>query len=241
MLQTKRASAEESEKLVKEEAALDHFTHINSTYQMESPLQYHGACGGKAGPAIVTVFDALWIAFILYLEFQAIYCIAMLDFGRVKDIAENYVGVPNINATTVNVQPVLTRVGWIGLLSAADGMAFGWLLWAIIVASSNCQAILAYRHNSSDAKELPFPPLKMSVWWSFFVFLLWSIALGAAVYYYYYFLDKYGQIENLAGFFALMFLILLFGIFTTVLGVCRQTRATWDSCLRCCKSPCHDC
>lgn len=240
MLQSKRVGDEPD---VEKAALIENETpslHVNSKYQLESPLQYRGACGGKAGPVIIELLDVLWLAFVLYLIFQAIYSIYLLDFGKISDYAQFYVGVPNHNFTTVNLSPLLGSVGWVGLLSGADAMAFGWLLWALIVASSNCQAILRHRKDTAT-DQLPFPPVKLSVWWSVFIFALWSIALGAAVYYYYWLYNQYGQLENIVGFLSLMFLVVLFGIFSTVLGVCRRMRDGWDACLRCCKSPCYDC
>jgi hypothetical protein len=242
MLQSKRSSQDEVD--VEKAPLVDQPSlHVNSKYQLESPLQYRGACGGKAGPIILEVFDVLWLAYVIYLMFQAIYSIYLLDFGKISDYAQYYVGVPNHNFTTVDVSPMVGAVGWVGLLSGADAIAFGWLLWALIVASSNCQAILQFRQGATDEQhdQLPYPPLKLSVWWSIFIFVLWSIALGAGVYYYYWLYNKYGQLENIIGFLSLMFLVVLFGIFSTVLGVCRRMRDGWDACLRCCKSPCYDC
>lgn len=216
---------------------------VSGKYQTESPVKYQGRCCGQAGPAIVGVVDVLWLAYNMYLIAQAVWCAALLNQTEIVNVVKNQVGVPGANSTTVNLQPVITNTDWIILLSVADGWAFGWLIWAIIVGGCNCRAVLAFRKSAAATGtelSLPFPPLLLSVTWSVFIFILWSVVLGGAIYYYYY-TSSFSELFKVIGFLALLLIVILFGIISSVLGFCRRLRDSYDACLRCCNSPCHDC
>jgi hypothetical protein len=215
---------------------------VSGKYQAESPVKYEGRCCGQAGPVIVAVFDILWLMYNMYLIAQAAACVALLNQTEIIDVVKNQVGVPGANSTTVDLQPIITNTDWVIVLSVADGWAFGWLVWAVIVGGSNCRAVLAFRKEATAGSKLslPFPPLLLSVTWSIFIFILWSIVLGGAVYYYYY-TSSFSELFKVAGFLGLMFVVILFGIISSVLGFCRRLRDLYDVFLRCCKCPCHDC
>lgn len=214
---------------------------VSGKYQAESPVKYEDRCCGRAGPIIVGVVDVLWLLYNMYLIAQAAWCVALLNQTEVINVVKNQVGVPGANSTTVDLQPVISSTDWVIVLGVADGWAFGWLVWAVIVGGSNCRAVLAFRKDATASKlTLPFPPLLLSVTWSTFIFILWSIVLGGAIYYYYH-TSSFSELFKVAGFLGLMFVIILFGIISSVLGFCRRLRDLYDVLLRCCKCPCHDC
>lgn len=218
---------------------------VSGKYQEESPVKYEGACCGKAGPLILTIIDVLWLIFNVYLFAQAVASLASVDQDAIKDVVKDNLGISGFNGTTVNLAPVISDAGWMGLISLADAWALGWLIWAIVSGRANRAAVKKFQKGataSGDKTGLPYPPLLLSISWSTFIFILWSIALAAGVYYFFYItLLTNQEAIKILGFVVIMFVIVVFAVLSSLLGICRRIRDLADIVLRYCGTDCYDC
>lgn len=224
-----------------------HFSHTNGKYQTMSPLQYHGFCGGKAGPFLQRIFHLAWLAYILYVEIQAAVCLAYLDHDEILNLVKNQAGVPGFNGTYyVNISPILSKSGWVTLLAIAEAWAFGWLLWGIIVASANAQAIRNWRKGKGDEAQegvmpfIPYPPLIISLWWSIVTFIIWSVLLAGGLYFYYFLPGNWSQLGRLVAYCTLMLAVILLGVIDTFDDVLKTCRAVLDLALWASNSSCFE-
>jgi hypothetical protein len=243
MLQKKAPVGIEEQVLLSHNPDDEESWDVMGKFQAESPVKYEGRCWGKAGPLVLSAIDILWLIFNLYLFAQAVASVASVDQDAIKDVVKDNLGISGFNGTTVNLAPVISNAGWMGLLSLADAWALGWLIWAGYAGNANREAVAASKKGTTGTKAgLPYPPLLLSVTWSAFIFVLWSIALAGGVYYFFYItLLTNQEAIKIIGFIVIMFVIVVFAVMSSILGICRRTRDFGDMVLRFFGANCHDC
>lgn len=229
MLQTERTpppSAEESQPLVVVAAnATDTDEDTVLSYQQERKLKHHG---NKTLRGLRVALYILYGVYILSLEGLAVAEFTQINPSHILDVLQN-------QSTDPAVSSILGKLIWLILVSGAAGWSFAWWLYTIIAASENAIAV-----SKPESTELPYPPTQFTVSWSTVQLLMWLIVEGATVVIWI-LQNDFSNVVQAGAFLGQMFLILFFGAFTTFGLVLHNFRMTCDSCLRCCKSPCHDC
>jgi hypothetical protein len=129
---------------------------------------------------------------------------------------------------------------WTSILTVTAFWAAIWFLAMSIKACSNRYAVKYAQSHPQAGITLPYPPLRMSVSWTFFILLMWASAaswsgrvwqLGTTI----------NIIEQMVWFDNLMWFSIVSAVVTTLFYSVRIGRWFLDSALWCCGSKCFDC
>ena len=215
-----RERVQEKQPLVEDEAPLT--LDISDTYQSSRKIPFKR---NKPAAIVEALFESLFLSFLLAEESLAINEVVQTDPNTVIAIIQgtNTEGLPSF----------IGSLGWLIMVGITAGWTTGVWLYAVVAASCNAQAVVA------KAELLPYPPLSRKVAWLTIQMLMWWIVLGGFTACW--ILNSGWSAAVQAGaFVGRMFLVLLFGIFTSFPLIMTLFRKSFDACLACCKSPCYD-
>lgn len=214
------------------------FLGMAGAYQNSRKLKYQEQKGdwidsGWYQFCVLITHTASWTALILAL--------IELSVQSPSTIAMDFYEFPG---ETWRFVTILGMSGWTGLIAVNFTI---WILWFIVNAGKACANRSAVHYQAfirdEDIKSrvtLPYPPLRMSVTWTFIVMLFWAGDLGWA-----------GDIMSMssttnvvvqmAWFNNLMWFTIVSSVFTSLEYTNRVSRWILDSLLWCGGSHCFDC
>ena len=127
----------------------------------------------------------------------------------------------------------LSYQGWMIVIAARTGVAFGWALTATIIASLNAKAV------SDTEGSLPCPELHIGVFWYWVMFSVWAVNLGFQANLFANRQPVNGNSQETA-FITYMWLDIIAVIISGLEVLRMYSRGMLDMMLLKCKSPCYD-
>ncbi len=192
-------------------------------YQTSGPIKFKKNNGCII--ALIVLYYANF-AYILLLEALALNEFAQISPNNISNVIQN-------QSNSALIVAFLGTHTWSALISIQVFFATAWWISTIAIASLNASDVINKR------AELMCPPTIFTVAGATLNFLLWLVVLASTITIYE--LDSSSNVTQSAAFMVQMLLVLLIGIGTTIMPTFKLARATCDSCLLCCDSPCRDC